>query len=106
LEILETYGWAAQALELATGAEEAEAEVEAEVEAEAEVEVEVMEVWAAASVKPAARARVVSCMVYSRKTFAIGLERAYSTRKKQCVVVRRELCCEYERQKTWGTRRG
>jgi hypothetical protein len=60
LEILEAYGWAAQALEVATGAEEVE--VEAEVKAEAEVEV-----WAAASVKPAARARVVSCMVYSRK---------------------------------------
>lgn len=52
LEILEAYGWAAQALEVATGAEEVEVEVE---------------VWAAASVKPAARARVVSCMVYSRK---------------------------------------
>lgn len=52
LEILEAYGWAAQALAVATAAEEVGVEVE---------------VWAAARVKPAARARVVSCMVYSRK---------------------------------------
>lgn len=76
---IEAYGWAAQALEVATGAEK----VEVEVEEEAEEEVEEVEVWAAARVKPAARARVVSCMVYSRKTFAIGLERAYRIRKKQ-----------------------
>jgi hypothetical protein len=69
---IETYGWAAQALEVATAVKEVE-----EVE-----EVKVV-VWAAARVKPAARARVVSCMVYSRKAFAIGLERVCRTRKKQ-----------------------
>ena len=53
MEILEAYGWAAQALEVATGAEETRVEVE---------------IWAAARVRPAARARVVSCMVYSRKS--------------------------------------
>ena len=70
MEILEAYGWAAQALAVATAAEEVGVEVE-------------VVVWAAARVKPAARARVVSCMVYSRKTFAVGLERAYRIRKKQ-----------------------
>ena len=74
MEILEAYGWAAQALEVATRAEEVEVGVEVGVEVEA---------WAATRVKPAARARVVSCMVYSRKTFAVGLERAYRIRKKQ-----------------------
>jgi hypothetical protein len=64
LEMLEAYGWAAQALEVPIGA--------AEVEVKAEVEVEVV-VWAAARVKPAARTRVVSCIVYSRKTLATGL---------------------------------
>jgi hypothetical protein len=83
LEILEAYGWAAQALELATGAEE--------VEVEGGVKVVEVEVWAAASVKPAARARVVSCMVDSRKTFAIGLERVYRIRMNSVHSEKRTL---------------
>jgi hypothetical protein len=69
------YAWAAQALEavgVPIGAEEVE------------VGVEVI-VWAATRVKPAARTRVVSCMVYSRKTFAIGLEQVYRIRRKQYI---------------------
>ena len=64
--MLGAYGWAAQALELPAGA--AEVEVATGVE---DV------VWAAARVKPAARTKAVSCMVYSGKMVAIGLERVY-----------------------------
>lgn len=55
-----TYGWAAQALVVAPGAERVEVE-----------EVEVIEEeldWAAARVKPAAKRKVVSCMVYGRES--------------------------------------
>jgi hypothetical protein len=84
LEMLGAYGWAAQALEVPIGAEEVEARVEVEVEVE-------VVVWATARVRPAARTRVVSCMVYSKKTFAIGLERVYIGYKRHNISVRREL---------------
>ena len=75
MEMRRAYAWAAQVLEVLgvpIGAEEVEAGVE-------------VVFWAAARVKPAARTRVVSCMVYSRKTFAIGLEQVYRIRKKQYI---------------------
>jgi hypothetical protein len=77
----QTYGWAAQALVVASGAETIEVEVkededkededkedeDKEDEDKEEVEVEV-EDWAATRVKPVARRTMVSFMVYSRES--------------------------------------
>jgi hypothetical protein len=62
----QTYGWAAQALVVASGAETTEVEVKEDEDKE-EVEVEV-EDWAATRVKPVARRTMVSFMVYSRES--------------------------------------
>jgi len=64
-------GWAAQALVVPTGAERVEVD-EVEVIEEEEVD------WAAARVKPAARRKVVSCMVYGRESLSTGLQAVWN----------------------------